>query len=83
MGSEKAIYLRTAREQCGLTQEQLERLSGIAQNTISRLESDRRAQPVFTTVVRLAQALGVDPLALRFGPDPRRRPGGRQKAQVA
>ena len=83
MGSGKPIYLRTAREACGLTQEQLERLSGIAQNTISRLEADRKARPVFTTVVRLAQALGVDPLQLRFGPDPRRRPGSRQKVQVA
>jgi transcriptional regulator with XRE-family HTH domain len=70
----KPMYLRTIREQRGLTQEQLEALAKVAQNTISRLESDPKARPVFHTVVALAEALHIDPKQLRFGPDPRRRP---------
>lgn len=78
----KSIYLRTMREQRGLTQEQLESLAGVAQNTISRLESSPKSRPVFETVVALATALHVDPQQLRFGPDPRRALG-RQKTRVA
>lgn len=78
----KPIYLRTLREQRGLTQEQLEALAHVAQNTISRLESEPKSRPVFNTVVALARALHVDPQQLRFGPDPRRGPA-RQKAEVA
>ena len=78
----KPIYLRTIREQRGLTQEQLESLADVAQNTISRLESSPKARPVFETVVALARALHVDPVQLRFGPDPRRSLS-RQKARVA
>jgi transcriptional regulator with XRE-family HTH domain len=77
----KPIYLRTVREQRGLTQQQLESLANVAQNTISRLESSPKARPVFETVVALAKALHVDPLQLRFGPDPRALP--RSKARVA
>jgi transcriptional regulator with XRE-family HTH domain len=77
----KPIYLRTVREQRGLTQQQLESLAQVAQNTISRLESSPKARPVFETVVALAKALHVDPLQLRFGPDPRALP--RSKARVA
>ena len=68
----KALYLRTLREQRRLTQDQLEKLSGVAQNTISKLESRPAARPVFETVMALANALGVEPTALRFGPDPAR-----------
>jgi len=76
----KPMHLRSVRERRGLTQEQLERLSGVAQNTISKLESNPHARPVFATVVALAKALSWDPLQLRFGPDPRRRT---RKARVA
>jgi transcriptional regulator with XRE-family HTH domain len=75
----KPIYLRTVREQRGLTQEQLEHLAKVAQNTISRLESSSRVRPVFQTVIALANALHVDPMQLRFGPDPRRGGAARQK----
>ena len=68
------LYLRTIREQRGLTQRQLERLSEVAQNTISKLETHATARPVFSTVVALADALRVDPKQLRFGPDPAARP---------
>ena len=79
----KPVYLRTIREQRGLTQEQLEDLTEVAQNTISRLESSAKARPAFATVVALANALHVDPSQLRFGPDPRRLRERRQKARVA
>jgi len=75
----KGFYLRTLREQRHLTQEQLEKLSGVAQNTISKLERRPMARPVFDTVVALAHALGIDPVDLRFGPDPRTR---REKTRV-
>lgn len=68
----KVIYLLTAREKKGWTQEQLEQESGIAQAVISRLENDAKAQPMFKTVADLAEALDVDPRALRFGPAPKR-----------
>jgi transcriptional regulator with XRE-family HTH domain len=77
----KSIYLRTIRQQRGLTQEQLESLAKVAQNTISRLESDAKARPVFHTVIALAEALHIDPKQLRFGPDPRRT--GRPKTRAA
>ena len=67
------VYLRTLRESLGLTQEALADKSQVAQNTISKLESNAKAQPVFETVRRLARALRVDPLRLRFGPDPKQR----------
>jgi transcriptional regulator with XRE-family HTH domain len=69
-------YLRTLRQRRQLTQVELERLtrrggSEVAQNTISKLESNPHARPVFSTVVALARALRVRPEQLRFGPDPR------------
>lgn len=66
----KAIYLKAEREKKGLTQEQLEDASGVSQGTISRLERDADADASFSTVVRLAETLGVDPRALKFGPTP-------------
>ena len=65
------VYLRTARERKELTQEALAKKSLVAQNTISKLEKNPKARPVFETVKRLARALRVDPMRLRFGPDPR------------
>jgi transcriptional regulator with XRE-family HTH domain len=65
-----SIYLRTLRMQRGLSQEQLQLLSKIPQNTISRLESNPMSRPSFATVDALARALNVDPRQLRFGPDP-------------
>jgi len=57
-----------------MTQKQLEKSSGIPQNTISLLETKQPpARPGFTTVIALAKALGIDPLRLRVGPDPAQR----------
>lgn len=67
------MYLRTLRERRGLTQMQLAKASGIAQNSISKLERYAHKRPVYATVTALAHALGVRAENLRFGPDPRRR----------
>lgn len=78
----KTIHLRTRREQLKMTQEELEASSGIAQNTISKLESHPNPRPSFGTVVALAEALQIDPVRLRFGPDPQR-PSPRRKKVAA
>ena len=64
-------YLKTLRQRRHLTQVELAHLSQVAQNTISKLESNPQSRPVFSTVVSLAKALGVRPEQLRFGPDPK------------
>lgn len=64
------IHLRTAREDKGWTQERLEEASGVPQNTISRLERSSNSGVSAGTLLKLAEALDVDPRALRFGPDP-------------
>ena len=58
------------RQRRRLTQHELARISGVAQNTISKLETNIKARPVFETVATLAHALGINPLRLMFGPDP-------------
>lgn len=63
----KPIYLKDARKKAALTQEALEAKSHVPQGVISRLERDSAARPAFDTVLKLADALGVDPRALRFG----------------
>ncbi len=68
------FYLRDLRLRRGLTQVQLAKKSGVAQNVISRYERNRHADPPLRTVVDLARVLRVNPLRLRFGPAPRRRP---------
>jgi transcriptional regulator with XRE-family HTH domain len=63
----KPIYLYTARRKAKLTQEQLELKSGVPQAVISNLENKPDARPSAETVFKLADALDVDPRALRFG----------------
>lgn len=63
----KAIYLKTAREKAGLTQQDLEAKAGVTQAVISKLERTADVRPSFETVTKLADALKVDPRALRFG----------------
>jgi transcriptional regulator with XRE-family HTH domain len=75
------VYLRTRREHLRLTQQDLEKTSGVAQNTISKLESNPHARPLSQTVFALAASLGVDPARLRFGPDPEHPPIGRRASQ--
>ncbi|WP_345741490.1 helix-turn-helix transcriptional regulator [Jannaschia rubra] len=51
------------RQELGLTQEQVEELSGFSQQYLSGLERGRR-NPTIITLYELAQALGVDHLEL-------------------
>jgi transcriptional regulator with XRE-family HTH domain len=52
--------LRNAREQKGMTQEELEQLSGISQSMISALENGKIPNPTIGTVRALSQALDID-----------------------
>ncbi|GGK04566.1 hypothetical protein GCM10011583_40430 [Streptomyces camponoticapitis] len=61
MASEFGAVLRRLREQEGLTQDDLERRSGISVSTIRGLETGKRRNPRMTTVQRLADALAVRP----------------------
>ena len=64
------VYLCTLRRQARLTQQQLAVLSGISQPAISRLELHSVDRVARDTVRKLADALQVDPMLLRFGPNP-------------
>jgi transcriptional regulator with XRE-family HTH domain len=60
------IRLRELRRERALSQKDLEHATGIAQSTLSALESGNRdAQP--RTVRKLAEALGVEPRELMKG----------------
>ena len=57
------MRLRRLRLERALSQQDLERMTGVAQATISALEGERRpARP--STVRKLAAALGVEPIEL-------------------
>jgi transcriptional regulator with XRE-family HTH domain len=57
------MRLRELRREHALSQQDLERMTGVAQSTLSALESGKRdAQP--RTVRKLADALGVEPREL-------------------
>ena len=58
------MKLKKFREAAGLTQEQLAARSGVDDTVISRLERGIHKSAGFTTIVRLAFALNVEPLAL-------------------
>ncbi len=58
--------LKRLRRQQALSQQDLERITGVTQSTISRLEANERpARP--STIRRLAEALGVEPKELMRG----------------
>jgi transcriptional regulator with XRE-family HTH domain len=57
-------YLRHAREKKQLSQDQLAELSGVPQNTISRIERGRRLKPHKSTLDKLARVLDVDQPAM-------------------
>jgi transcriptional regulator with XRE-family HTH domain len=65
----RGFYIRQLRRRLRLTQEQLAERSGVAQNTISKLETTAVA-PTYAVVLAVARALRVDPQSLRFGPEP-------------
>jgi transcriptional regulator with XRE-family HTH domain len=55
--------LRTARERALLTQEELGTRAGVQPLTISRIETDK-VEPRYSTIRKIAKALGVDPVEL-------------------
>lgn len=71
--------LRKAREDAGLTQEELAYLGGISRTVISPLELGQHA-PRLDTLIKLAGALGVEPCQLiadvRWTPPPAQGPSG-------
>ncbi len=58
--------LSVYRKRKGLTQESLGRGTGVSRTYINRLERGR-GNPTFTTVMRLADMLGIDASYLFFG----------------
>lgn len=65
------IPLKTARKIKGITQQELSSLSGVPQQTISKIEKGRTRDLTWTTASRLAAALGVDPSEIFAMPAPR------------
>ncbi|MBX3628097.1 MAG: helix-turn-helix domain-containing protein [Rhizobacter sp.] len=59
--------LKSARERIGLSQVSLAELVGINQSTISDLERGINSDPGAERLIRLAEALKVDPKHLLFG----------------
>jgi transcriptional regulator with XRE-family HTH domain len=55
--------LRAARERALLTQAELGARAGLQPLTISRIETDK-VEPRYTTIRKIAKALGVDPAEL-------------------
>ena len=53
------MKLREIRLDCGYSQEELHKLTGISRDTISRLETGDRPNPHPRTLRKLAEALGV------------------------
>jgi len=62
----KKQTLKQARKDRGLTQKQLEDLSGVPQAVISKIERGEVLDPASSTVLKLAAGLRLDPRALRF-----------------
>ena len=60
-----ASELRDARLAAGVSQATVARAAGISRSTLSRLEREQLADPTFTTVCRVARALGLGP-SFRF-----------------
>lgn len=80
LSRETVPQLRAVREALGLTQPQLEELSGVPQPTICTLERTLVPNPKWDTAVRLSYALGEPPevllgLPLRFMRRPPRHHG--------
>ncbi|MEV7128198.1 helix-turn-helix domain-containing protein [Streptomyces sp. NPDC093260] len=59
MAGEFGAVLRRLREKAGLTQDELERRSGVSVSTIRGLETGKRGNPRMTTVRQLADALAL------------------------
>jgi DNA-binding XRE family transcriptional regulator len=55
--------VKTARRQRFMTQAQLAKTTGLSQRTLVNIETNR-VQPHFSTILKIAEALGVDPSEL-------------------
>lgn len=62
----KEFTVREARQRKRMTQDDLAEASGLDQTTISDLETGRNTNPRLDTIRRLAKALGIRPVQLRF-----------------
>lgn len=63
----KKLTLKQARTAKGLTQQELQAISGVNQRNISKLERRKSSEPLFSTGLALADALELDPHNLKFG----------------
>ena len=61
--------LRALRTQAGMTQEKLARAADVSNATVAKLETIEGQDPNWSTVCRLADALGVDVGAFREQPE--------------
>ncbi|WP_155548610.1 helix-turn-helix domain-containing protein [Amycolatopsis camponoti] len=59
-----AAILKAARQDLGLSQQQLAQAAGVAIGTVRALEGHRTVEPGFFTVLALAQALRIDAVDL-------------------
>jgi transcriptional regulator with XRE-family HTH domain len=64
-GQELAARHIALRERAGLTQEQEAKIAGVSPTTISGIESGKIMRPHLKTLLKIAQALGVDVEELR------------------
>jgi DNA-binding XRE family transcriptional regulator len=55
--------VRTARRKRFMTQAQLAKAAGISQKTLVNIETNK-VEPHFSTILKLADALGIDPSKL-------------------
>ena len=55
--------VKAARRQRFMTQAQLAKTTGLSQRTLVNIETNR-VQPHFSTILKIAEALGVDPSEL-------------------
>jgi transcriptional regulator with XRE-family HTH domain len=64
IGKHIGQIVQARRKELKLTQEDLERTSGIPQGTISRIEQGGAEDIRLSTFIGLAEALGLDPASL-------------------
>jgi transcriptional regulator with XRE-family HTH domain len=56
--------VRVLRRRNFMTQEQLAKAAGISHRTLVNIETKRVTEPHFSTILKLAEALGVEPAQL-------------------
>jgi predicted nucleotidyltransferase len=63
-GSELGLRVKELRRRSGLTAAALARCVGVTENAIRKIESGASKEPRFSTGLRIARALGVEPAAI-------------------